>query len=229
MIIYCIKNKINGKCYIGQTIGNLEKRIKRHLKEKGCPLIHKALNKYGIDNFEINSIHITDSIEELNNLEIYYIKKYNSQIPNGYNITTGGLGGSKAHTQEAKNKIRKGLLGNTNPKGRIVSEKTRKLIGDKHKGKVLSEEHKKLFQIKRKEFYENNPHLIIKGEKCGSSKLKESEVKEIKLELNSHIEKLPHGILSKLGRKYKVNYVTIKDIYLGITWKHVLIENEIQS
>jgi len=227
MIIYCIKNKINGKCYIGQTVGNLEKRIKRHLKEKGCPLIYRALNKYGLENFEINIIEITHSIEELNQLEIFYIKKYNSLNPNGYNMTTGGLGGSKPHTEESKEKIRKGLLGNTNPKGRIVSEKTRNLIGSKHKGKIISDKHKEILRIKRKEFYEKYPNLIVKGERCGSSKLKEFEVREIKIELSSYDKKLPRGILSELGRKYKVNYVTIKDIYLGITWKHVNLENEI--
>lgn len=53
-LIYCFENKINKKKYIGQTC-NLKKRIKKHLEDAKTSqlLIHKAIRKYGIHNFNI--------------------------------------------------------------------------------------------------------------------------------------------------------------------------------
>ena len=53
--IYQIKNKITGKCYIGQTTKLPESRWKQHvnsLTKKGdCPALKDAITKYGIDSF----------------------------------------------------------------------------------------------------------------------------------------------------------------------------------
>lgn len=43
MIIYKITNKINGKVYIGQTVGDLHARWRRHVRSKGNANIHKAI------------------------------------------------------------------------------------------------------------------------------------------------------------------------------------------
>ena len=50
--IYKITNKINQKCYIGQSI-HIEKRWKEHvnLAQTGETLLYKAFRKYGIENF----------------------------------------------------------------------------------------------------------------------------------------------------------------------------------
>lgn len=49
------------------------------------------MNCYGIDKFHIEIVEEC-SEEELNEKEIYYIKKFNSLSPNGYNMTAGGDG-----------------------------------------------------------------------------------------------------------------------------------------
>lgn len=90
--IYLIKNKINNKNYIGQTI-NYEKRIKEHLylrKDRKNMIIDSAINKYGKENFEFKIIDIAYSQNKIDELERKYIKEYNSLIPNGYNILKGG-------------------------------------------------------------------------------------------------------------------------------------------
>ena len=55
--IYKITNKINGKCYIGETTkDDPNKRWKQHKntikKGMGCPALGLAVKKYGIENFE---------------------------------------------------------------------------------------------------------------------------------------------------------------------------------
>jgi group I intron endonuclease len=93
--IYKITNTVNNKIYIGQTIGDIKKRFKKHLSQVNCKnvcsALYAAFNKYGKDNFYIESLIVGDySKDELNELEIFYIKKYNSLSPNGYNLQSGG-------------------------------------------------------------------------------------------------------------------------------------------
>ena len=100
--IYIIKNRIDeSKVYIGQTRTSLSQRWTQHKSAarhdtKYSSVLYNAINKYGEDNFEISQLEkiISESkddlINKLNKLEIYYIKYYNSLVPNGYNITKGG-------------------------------------------------------------------------------------------------------------------------------------------
>ena len=95
MGIYKITNNINNKVYIGQSI-NIEKRIKQHFWKAKCEkdisfnsILHKAIRKYGAENFSWEVLQEC-SIEEIDELEQKYIKEYNSISPNGYNILIGG-------------------------------------------------------------------------------------------------------------------------------------------
>lgn len=92
--IYCFKNKVNGKRYIGQSI-HLEKRYNEHknnhLNPKYCNYnskFYRALRKYGFENFEYNILAICQQ-DDLNELEQFYIQKYDSK-KSGYNSTFGG-------------------------------------------------------------------------------------------------------------------------------------------
>lgn len=97
--IYKITNNLNGKVYIGQTIQNIKERFYQHCAVK-CSndvlkmAIHKAILKYGKQNFSIEVIEEVES-ENLNEREIYWIKYFNS-YKNGYNETIGGQGGNKS-------------------------------------------------------------------------------------------------------------------------------------
>lgn len=93
--IYIIKNEINNKVYIGQSI-NIEKRIKEHFwkaqNKKDVSYntaIHQAIRKYGKENFSWKILQECTE-EELDSLEKKFIKEYNSLTPNGYNILEGG-------------------------------------------------------------------------------------------------------------------------------------------
>lgn len=90
MIIYKITNLVNGKVYIGQTIHPIERRWYQHKKVKCDSLIHKAIVKYGEENFTIEEIDSAVDSDDLNDKEVFWIAHYNSLAPNGYNLGAGG-------------------------------------------------------------------------------------------------------------------------------------------
>lgn len=108
--IYRIINKINNKCYIGQTkVADPNKRWIGHKNAikagAGCPLLGVAINKYGIDNF-IFKVLIICFDEDMNKYEKEYIKKYNSFGDGGYNASACGEPGGtfKGHTHTPENR-----------------------------------------------------------------------------------------------------------------------------
>lgn len=86
--IYKIENKINHKIYIGHSL-NPEQRFKAHISadKQNNSLIHKAILKYGKENFDFE---ILGWFEDYNDKEKYYIQYYRSLVPYGYNILPGG-------------------------------------------------------------------------------------------------------------------------------------------
>lgn len=88
--VYIIKNKINNKVYIGQSVSIYE-RIKNHVTSPNLKsAIDLAIKKYGVENFTWEIIS-TCKITELNQLERMYIKNFNSNNTDyGYNLTPGG-------------------------------------------------------------------------------------------------------------------------------------------
>ncbi len=91
-IIYLIINKINNKCYVGQTVHTFRVRYKKNKwwKYTTNSYLKNSVKKYGLENFEIIILKYGKTIKELNTFEENYIKKYNSIWPNGYNFVSGG-------------------------------------------------------------------------------------------------------------------------------------------
>ena len=89
-IIYSYKNKTNGKRYIGQTI-NPQQRKSAHISDSTHidTKFYRAVRKYGWDNFEYEILAESEDRNELDKLEVDFIKSFNS-IENGYNIRSGG-------------------------------------------------------------------------------------------------------------------------------------------
>ena len=88
--IYIIRNRINSKVYIGQSV-NAAERFIGHCKkssDNGNSLISRAIQKYGANNFWFEVLE--SQIENYNEREKYWIEFYNSIQPNGYNIQAGG-------------------------------------------------------------------------------------------------------------------------------------------
>jgi group I intron endonuclease len=116
--IYIIKNILNNKVYVGQSVNTL-KRMYKHKSNlrKNChhnKHLQDAYNKYGEESFEF--IHVYDcDISQLNEMEDYYIKYYDSRdFKSGYNMTDAGCG----------------------TRGIICSEERRKQISESGKGRI---------------------------------------------------------------------------------------------
>lgn len=87
--IYITTNKVNNKKYIGQKKIDKEGKWKKYLGS-GIAL-KNAIIEYGEENFTREILAYAYSFEELNTLEIEYIKKYNAVNDRMfYNLVEGG-------------------------------------------------------------------------------------------------------------------------------------------
>ena len=88
-IIYKITSP-SGKVYVGQTIRSFEKRMQEHRDMKSkCSAIRNAIDKYG-DEMKYEIIEENVPQEQLDEREIFWINHFNSLVPDGYNLKTGG-------------------------------------------------------------------------------------------------------------------------------------------
>lgn len=96
--VYKILNIKTGDFYIGSTRQSFKRRYKRHIynfldkqKRRSCPILYKAFDKYGLENFEFSILFISNIYEIILKEEEYLINTLNPK----YNIckypTRGGL------------------------------------------------------------------------------------------------------------------------------------------
>ena len=136
MLVYCIKNTVNNKEYIGLTTRTLEKRWKQHIYESNKPdswewntPLGNAIKKYGKDLFEVFVLEECSSETEMKQKEIQLIKERKSLASeNGYNLSFGGDGRL----------------------GYKLSEETKRKIGEGNIGKVMSNEAKEKMSVAAK-------------------------------------------------------------------------------
>ncbi len=94
--IYIIRNTINDKVYIGQTTMSVHQRFMTHMKPSTLKLkrnykLYNAVQKYGREVFYVETLEELIPLNQINEREIYYIKKFDS-YNYGYNSTKGGDG-----------------------------------------------------------------------------------------------------------------------------------------
>jgi hypothetical protein len=125
-------------------------------------LIQKAIKKYGIENFTFDVLLICFD-EDRYKYEIEYIQKYNSLVPNGYNILEGGPGGGfkgKTHSEETKKRMSENKKGVNHPNyGKKVSEEKLKKMSEVMKGVNLGRNQSQETIEKRKIKLMNNPEI----------------------------------------------------------------------
>jgi group I intron endonuclease len=129
--------------YVGQTTRTLKQRKSSHLsssKKGSTYYLHRAIRKYGAENFKWEVIYNATSEEELNEKETYFIKEYNTNSQDGYNLTEGGRGirGWK-HSELTKEKIKQCAIKNNSAqylKKFVQSKEGRKKISLMQLGKT---------------------------------------------------------------------------------------------
>ena len=129
-----IKNKINEKIYIGQTVRSIKIRFHEHrTKSSGCVAIYNAIKKYGWENFEKDYYECPD--EDLNFDEELLVREIGTLVPEGYNLREGG-GSRGKHSEESKQKNREAHLGENHPMfGKTRSEETKQKLREANLGK----------------------------------------------------------------------------------------------
>ena len=226
--IYKITNKINKKIYIGKAI-NITTRWNQHYLDSfndninDNSIIHKAIRKYGVESFSFE-ILILCSPKELDELEKYYIKYYNSNNKDiGYNIAEGGGGaalkGEQNHNSKLSNddvyQIREAYKNLCHKSDvyecykDIISINT---FGDVWTGKTWKDVHYDVYTEECKE-----KHKKLKKPCYHPSVLTEEEVMFIRDCKNSGAQRL------EIHEKYfkHININTFSDVWAEHTFKHI--------
>lgn len=214
-IIYIIKNKINGKVYIGQTTYSLSQRISAHktkaFRQNVKYPLYNSMRKYGINNFEWNILKESNNTDED---ECFYIEKFNS-IVEGYNIKNGG--NNALHSEETKLKLSK-----------IAKERFKNIENHPMYGKKLSKETKKKISDSISKIIkgDGNPfygrkHTEESKEKIRKARMKQTNIgnKEWKF-LSPNDEKIIINNLKDFCKENSLSYIAMKMCKYGKQKQH---------
>ena len=201
--IYCIKNKINNKVYIGQST-DITSRFRSHKSSlrRGNhynSYLQKSWNKHGEDEFEFCILEECE-IDMLDILERHYIDIYNAMDKNfGYNNETGGNMRKKS-SAETKLKISKNHIN--------VSGENNPMYGKK-----MSQE-----SIIKTITNENYINRKVKGTDNWKCTLSEDDARSIK-KYFSDGHKPYRGEITDIAKKYNTTIMVVSHIKNGHAWK----------
>ena len=164
--IYKITCLTNGKGYVGWTKNTPTRRFNTHVYQathnKTKYLLHKAIRKYGRDQFIIEVLYSSTNLIVLKNLESHYIKEQNTfyQTGCGYNMTEGGDGTlGYRFSEDAKRRI--GLA----HKGKPKSPEQREKMSRARLGWKPSDETRAKMSVAKKK--KRSPHTLERRIKIG--------------------------------------------------------------
>lgn len=187
--IYYIKNLINDKYYVGQSV-DIRKRWHREKNELSNDKdawnthLQSAWKMYGEKNFEFCIIEKCDK-DILNEREVFWIDKL-AAFTNGYNMTSGGrlnmevseetlakireYWANEDHLNEARQRqinrwknpeIRKRMSGeNHHNYGKEMSQETRDKMSKARIGYTMSDEHKDKISKSLKKYFIDHPEVL---------------------------------------------------------------------
>lgn len=184
MLIYKITNIVNGKLYIGQTTKTLDERIKNHhnafVSGKDTHL-YRSMRKYGWDKFQFSVIVYASSQDVLNELEEFYIRKYDT-VRNGYNMAYGGTVNVMYSESVAKKHDAKMRTKSVREK----ISKSMKLSYAKRGG--ASAEHRKHLSDNKKKFYASDRGIAAKKKFSETYRLSDEHKAALIESLKKHVD-----------------------------------------
>lgn len=226
-VIYCYQCILTGKKYIGQTSNERRRKYEHYShynKKSKDSKFYRAVKKYGWNNFIYGVIDYF-SINELDNMEMYFIEKYNT-LNTGYNSSIGGKTsrgyihtektkqllremkvGTK-HSTETKQKMSRDRIGNIAwNKGIPSSEETKRKISEAIKGKKkkpLSQEQKLKMSLSFTEERKEKIRQSNKNRKREYSTFKITFIDGSEMYINDGIKKWCKENSYNLGELYKL-------------------------
>lgn len=245
--IYKITNNLNNMIYVGLTTKirptdrfSQHRYLARHPEQEHngvASYLHRAMAKYGIDNF---TFEIIEQVENnlLEEREQYWIKFYNCLAPNGYCLTAGGKGtpgySRKQSVEEREKRSESNKLFYINHPEAIeeARERTKKMWDNEEYRKKVTESNKKFYTEHPDMFKgKNNPFYGKHHTEESLKKIKEASKKQQRkiaqldkdtlevIKIHDGIKDaekelgVSHGWISKAARQDKVAY--------GFRWKFV--------
>lgn len=164
MNIYTIYKHISpsGKIYIGQTKRSPASERWRYPQYayKTCTKLLHAIQKYGWENFSTEILEANLTLEKANELEQFYIKKYDT-VANGYNVQDGGKNYTRrVYSEETKRKM-------SESRKKIMTPEFRKHLSKANQGKKnrlgykASKETRKKLSETTKKFWEEKKKIKL--------------------------------------------------------------------
>lgn len=164
--VYLVRNKVNGKVYIGQTTDSVRGRWVSHqsaARRAGRkPAFINAIRKYGAEGFDVVELGRAFDKDELNAMEIRAIWSHDStNKAYGYNITLGGEGGKWTDERKVEHSLR--VRGSNNGHfGKHHSDEVKQKQSVERSGVSLAPEHAAKVTQALREWQAENPEWIEK-------------------------------------------------------------------
>ena len=223
--IYRIVNKLNGKCYIGQS-RDIFKRYKEHLYHSKSN-IDRVIHEIGIEYFDLEILDFCDPLDQqaLDHLEEMYITIYNSSDPEyGYNISIGGSSSkgdrnnnSKLNSQEVFNirEAYKNHLSQSVTYDQYKNKISRSEFNAVWEGRSWDNIHMDVYTDENINYYKRGTSI---GEKSVSAKFTDSEVLALRAR---YVEETANQIYDNI--KDRCGYQTLQQILWGRYYSHLPI------
>jgi group I intron endonuclease len=216
MYLYLIRNKINGKVYVGQTKNFVKRKINHvNAARSGSEYpLYRSMRKHGIENFEF-SILEECSDELVNDREKHWVSQYDSYIAEkGYNLTRGGS--CKPENETLRNlKLSERFSGAGNPMYGVDRHGEKSAFWGKHH---TDDTRRRISEAQRGDkgpMYGRcgtlSPTYGMRGEQCANAKLTQAQADEIR----AHLKQKTFPSLKALGVQYGVSRYTVSRIRDG--------------
>lgn len=224
--IYCIRQISKELYYIGQTSMPFAKRFWNHrwkLNDNSHDNKHlqNSWNKYGENDFEFKVLYILKDGDDIDQIEIQYIEKYDS-YKNGFNMTTGGDGKRNCPMSENAKKI-VGEKNRIHNLGKKASEETKEKMRNSSRHKTPSKENlQKLRESRIGSKWDEGFKQKMRERQTGSNNavavINEKIAFEIKIKLMNHNKR------TDIAKEFNIDYAVVKSILENKTWKHVYVD-----